>query len=159
MNKLNLTRKKLLVISMLGFLVSALTVVLLPFSENGSEDTISFVGVLIGTFFWIGIFIGVAFFILAWKVVKDDEQYKKIKEEKKPGYVSLFSNKEAKINDSILVIAFVVVIISVFVPMMPDILILLGLFFMIYSFCLHFILNGRVYKYLFNCKKERKEKK
>lgn len=152
-------RKVLLLISILGFFVSALTVVLLPYTGGGSENTMSFIDVLVGALFWIGIIVGIVFYTWVWLIVRKDIQFHKVKLMMKPAFQNFGSNTEAMITDIIFLVAVAGVIVSIFVPNMPDILILTCLFFMIYNFCMHFVLNGRVYKYVFKRKRERKEKK
>ena len=156
MKKSRIKRREVLSLSMIGFFISALSVFLLPFSESNNEEPLSVVGVAIGLLFWAGLFIGISLFFMTWVSVKKDERYIRLKENVRPGYLSFCSNKWAKINDIVFCLAVIIVAISVTVPTLPDILILLGLFFAIYNFCLHFILNGRVYKFLFNIEKGRK---
>ncbi len=159
MKKHKLEETKIFILSAIGIFISSLSVYLLPFSENSNDEEITGIGILIGILFWVGIIMGSLFFLLVWRQLRKDEEYLEIKKRVRPGFLNFFSGRFAIINDATLIVSIVVVIVSVGIPTLPDGIILLGMFFMIYSFCLHFLLNGRVYKYLFRNLEKMKRRK
>lgn len=140
-------QQKTFLLSVFLFLISAVSVLLLPFT--GSDEALTVIDVLVGLIFWIGLAGGVIVFAVLWYSVQKNSQYKQVKQEKAPGYRSVFSNPLATVSDIVAVIAIIVVVISLFLSKMPDILVLAGLFLGLCGIYLHFLLNGRVYQYLF----------
>lgn len=153
MKKNKMVGRKLCLLSMVGFLISALSVLLLPFSGDSSREEMSSVSITIGVLFWFGILLGILFYFMAWNHVRGDKDYHKLKKETEPAIISFCSSKYAAINDIVLVISVITVAISAFFPVLPDMLVLIAMFLDVYTLCSHFLLNGRVYRFLFENKK------
>lgn len=141
--------RKLFLISMFGFLISSASVfavALIPENEKG----LSRAGMMTGILFWMGIFWGVLFFALSWNAVRNDGEYQKLKRKMKPGCISFGKTRGGLIADCLALLFLIIVIVGNLVIQFPDIIMMFCIFIWIYSFCLHFMLNGRVYRYLSN---------
>ncbi len=154
--------RKLFYTSLLGYLLAACSVWLVPLMSL-LEDESSLVSALVGCLFWLGILVGSILFCMAWSKVKKEAAYQKIKSTQKPGCLGFFRNQKAAINDIILLVSWILVIVSNTFLTFPDILVLLCMFVALYTLFLHFLLNGRVYSYISknngNKKKERKNER
>lgn len=146
MHKIN--EKKLFIISLIGFLMASATIWLLPF-VNYQKDKGIIIATLIGIFFWFGVLGGIIFFLLAWYKVKKTAEYQKIRQTEKAGCFNFFKNRIAMIIDILMIVSWMLTIISNYFIVMPDVLVLLLMFLALYTLFLHFMLNGRVYSYIF----------
>lgn len=140
--------KRLFFCSIVGYFVSSVTVFFIPLS-NGFDDVHQKVGTLIGIFFWFGILFGTISFWLTWAIVKEKTGYEVIKTKYKPAYITFFSRPIAIFSDSIFVITVVFSVIGNSVFKFNDGIQLLLMFLVLFTFFIHFIFNGRVYRYLF----------
>lgn len=141
--------RKLFLISMFGFLISSASVfavALIPANEKG----LSKAGMMTGILFWVGILLGVLFFTLSWNAVRNNGEYQKLKRKMKPGCISFGKTRGGFIADCLTVLFLIIVIVGNLVIQFPDIAMMFCIFIWLYSFCLHFLLNGRVYRYLSN---------
>lgn len=137
--------RKLLIISVIGYFCCAASVLLLPLSvsEGGEMNT---AGYALALTFWIGLAVGILFFVLAWSRVKKSDDYQKLKKALKPGWAGFFSGKAATAADILFLIALAVTIAGNSAAGVPYMVTLAGMFLLIFTFCMHFILNGRVWK-------------
>lgn len=150
--------RRLFLAALIGFLLSACSVWLIPLVMNKEDGTISFFNIIIGIIFWIGILVGIAFFVITWMKVKEDVGYREVKETLKPGYVRFFANRYATIADCLMIISWLVTIIGSFFIRIPAEVLVPVLFFALYSLYLHFMLNGRVYSYISKKNQKKKER-
>lgn len=144
--------RKLFLISMFGFLLSSASVflvILIPEGEKGLTQA----GMATGILFWIGMFLGILFFVLSWKLIKNDEQYLKTKGDRKPGYISFGKTKGGLIADGLTLLFLVITILGNTAVHFPELVMVVSMFILIYSFYLRFLLNGRVYRYISNCQR------
>lgn len=143
------TKKMLFLMSVIGYLIASSSVFFLPITMSKNDGRLSLVSIVIGIMFWGGIVVGILFFVLCWKKVKKDNGYLQIRKGSKPDYLSFFSNRYSSITDTILITALIVIILEHFLTWIPDIIVIFSMFFLISTGCLHFMLSGRVYRYLF----------
>lgn len=139
-------------ISAFGFLISSATVFLSAAIPN-AEGEISFLSNLTGALFWLGALLGCSCFIMSWNAVKEDKKYVKVKKDTKPGAVSFASTGYGKLADCLVAVFLILLIAGIFMKF-SDIVMMFCFFVLLYSFYLHFLLNGRVYRYLFTREKE-----
>lgn len=134
--------------SVAGFVLSSLSILCIPLYD-GMSDSNSFLNAyLVGVLFWVGLVAGVLTFICAWKSVKDEDEYQSIKKRTHPGAVSFFKTSCSIISDAVFICIFIVIILGIFVLKFPEIISLVLIFVFLITFCLHFLLNGRVFRYL-----------
>lgn len=151
--------RKTFLISILSFLLSAVSVFLLPMVKGKEDGSLTSIEILIGSLFWLGIILGVFLFYLTWRFIRNDSQYIELKKEHKPAVWAFFSTRFGRIVDIAFLLSVFLVVVSNITKSMPDLVVLISMFFMLYSFCLHFMLNGRVYKYLFLIRKKKEGEK
>lgn len=143
------TKRMLFLMSIIGYLIASSSVFFLPLAMPGDDERLSLFSIVIGVMFWGGIFAGILFFVLCWKKVKRDNGYLQIRKDSRPGYLSFFANRYSFIADIVLIAALIVIILERFLTWIPDIIVIFSMFFLIITACLHFMMNGRVYRYLF----------
>lgn len=147
--------KVYLLVSICSYFIMAASVFLLPFSRKADSSDLSAVGYILGIVFWFGILSGIVFLVLSWMKIRKQNNYQNWKEKTHPGVISFFKSRGGSIADICFLLTVVLLIISDYVMHLPYGIVLVFLFLTLYSFCLHFVLNGRVYRYLFS--KERKK--
>ena len=138
--------KLMLYVSIVGFLISALSVFLVPFStgENALQDT---VGVVAGILFWLGILIGIAFYLIVWVQIRNGE-YQVLKKKFRPACITFFTKPIALITDAAFLVALAVTIVGNTLVVFGEIVQLILMAVLLFTFFVHFILNGKVYRYL-----------
>lgn len=139
--------KVCMIISVIGFLIASASVFTLPLVGNESSGQ-SALALMTGLLFWAGIIAAIVSFIIAWKFIKCDTAYMKLKKSMRPGYLSVFSSKAAAIADIIFIVTFIVTCIGNIAPDFSTAVTLIAMFLALFTFCLHFLLNGRVYRYI-----------
>lgn len=135
--------KILFSIIIFSFLISAASVFILPISNGLDEDAEKIASMVLGVLFWVGTILGYIFKFILVKINK--KQGNTILKEKW-GLFKLFKNKPGKFNDSLLILSLIVMIASAFIDISTWIIIIC-LFLFILSLELHFVFNGKCYKY------------
>lgn len=130
-----------------GFLIASLSVFFLPLAPDGEGEAISTGARIIGTIFWLGILLGIVGFLISWKYIRGEECYQEIRRMNRPGWCSFFSNQYAKAADLLLVVAVVLAVLENTLLALPAAVNLFTIFLLLFTFCMHFVLNGRVYRY------------
>lgn len=144
--------KVLFILSAAAYFISAASIWLIPMSDRAGEST-GAGSYITGILFWAGLLLGVLFWALAYGKCRASEGYKKIRAKSRPGFIAFFSNKPAIAADALLALSLVLTVVSVFVRI-NYILSLCSLFILLFTFHMHYLFNGRVYKYI-KAKKER----
>lgn len=139
--------KKMFAVSALCYMVASMTVFLLPFTTDG-QGKMSPVDVTIGILFWGGVLAGIILFYLLWKRVKEEKGYKRLEKHTQAGWKSFGVTKPGKIVDIVFGIMCLITIIGSFFIRIPDAIMIVAMFLTLLTFCMHFLLNGRVYRYL-----------
>ncbi len=145
--------KKLFYFSLFGYVLSALSVFALPISEGENTSGLSIGTALVGIVFWVGILIGSFCFFFTWKMIHSDKSYMNSKYETKPAYLHFFRDRKSIILDSILIIVWIVILLGNYRNIFPDAVMLILMFSGLITLYLHFLINGRVFRYLFSNKK------
>lgn len=143
-------------LSLLCFGLHACSFFLEPFAING-ENEITAVGYALGVIFWASLLVGTVLFEICRRNLSGDAGYREWKQRKVPGIFGFFRTKAARIVDPILLLATVITIVSNLTGNIPEGLLLVVLAVMVFTFYLHMMVNGRVYRYM--TLSERKEKK
>lgn len=131
---------------MAAFMVSAVTPLLIPLSLDGSGNMTP-MGYAAGVMFWAGLIVGIAGYVLLYRVSKE-KLPKEILEQGKIGALRFFSNQVSKITDALLIIGLAGTIYCVINTDANQILAMGFLFILLASVYLHFLLNGKLYKYI-----------
>lgn len=133
-----------------AFLLSSLSVILVPFSINGTSE-LNQVGYVSGILFWAGLLAGSGgYFFLYYKIknkIQQNGDYPK-----RPAIICFFSNRAGTINDAVLIISIVVSIYCAVKITVNQTVALIFLFLLLLSIYGHFIFNGKIYRYI--CKKK-----
>ena len=127
-----------------AFLLSSLSVILVPFSINGTSE-LNQVGYVSGILAGSG-----GYFFLYYKIknkIQQNGDYPK-----RPAIICFFSNRAGTINDAVLIISIVVSIYCAVKITVNQTVALIFLFLLLLSIYGHFIFNGKIYRYI--CKKK-----
>ncbi|MBO5460386.1 MAG: hypothetical protein J5983_01140 [Ruminococcus sp.] len=141
------TPLKVYIASLVFFGISAASVFLVASIPEG-EEGLTTAGMLVGILFWTGIVLGVITFLISWLLVKRDSKYLLFKKSVKPGAISFGKTKQGIIVDCGFVIFLILTILGNVVIAFPDVIMMFCVFLMLYTFYLHFMLNGKVYRYI-----------
>ncbi len=148
--KKNKTDRILLGISIGGFAVLAISFMLMPVDGLGFAP---------GILFWSGLIIGVVLQIVLESRRSSLFAKYKVKRETmqkaRNGLLSFGSNRFALVADISLVVSLVATILSFILTKGTGYLCYLCLALLVFSFCMHCILNGRIYIYIKNQNKVR----
>lgn len=137
---------------MLAFLISSLSVVLVPFSISKNEE-LNTMGYVSGTLFWLGLLAGcVVYFYLYYK--NKEMIQEAIEHPKRPAVINFFSNKPGSISDIVLIISIAISIYCAVKITVNSVIVLIFLFLLLVSIYGHFLFNGKIYRYI--CNKQKK---
>lgn len=138
---------KLFGVSIVCFFVTAITVFCLPLG-NGIENSHKMIRNIIGLLFWLGIIVGALVFGLIWFMIKNRKEYQNIKLKCKPAYKSYFQKPITIISDSVFVSSLILTILGNFIFSFNDVIQILLMFVLLFTFFIHFIFGGRVFRYI-----------
>lgn len=143
------TKNRILFIcSLLCDLLSSASVFLLPWAVD-QEQKLTTLGYLAGIVFWCGIAAGIGFWTLTFIRCRRQEDYLTVQRAQKAGMISFFKGKGAAAADLLFLLSFIITAVDTFAVKLPYILSLISLFVFLFSFHLHYLLNGKLYRYLF----------
>lgn len=141
--------KKCLWASAILLLINAITVLFMPMATKLSESTNKISLIAVGITFWTSLLVGYVILIIANK----ERKYFLLKKCRirtnmncPPGIISFFSNIPASIADGILIGSIVTMIVLWLLKLMTGYLPFVTLFLIFFSFNMHCMLNGRIYK-------------
>lgn len=135
--------------SLMFFVLSAATIFLIPFSRKAGSFELSIGGYILGIFFWLGILLGILSFGMILSQLKKDPEYQKWVKGVPMGAIAFFKSKAGRIADICFGIFVLLLILLEWIMIVPDFLELILMFLILVSFYFHFLVNGRVYRYLF----------
>ncbi|MBO6159773.1 MAG: hypothetical protein J6P72_11035 [Firmicutes bacterium] len=138
--------KTFLGFSVIGYLLTAIAVLLVPLAMT-AEGRFTVFGYIAGGLFWFGLLFGLLFFLFAWKVAHNESTYQKIRSWYRIGAFGFFRNRPAIITDVLMIISLLLIIAGNTIWHFQDLLMTILLFFFVLSFFLHFVFNGRVFIY------------
>lgn len=149
-------------LSLFGFCLSALSLLYIPTVTFGKDQKVTVSSIIIALAFWLGLAVGTVFLKLSTKTrkvieLKLQKNNSGIFEAQRPGVITFFSNKEAKIVDIILAALVAGLTIA---SVQIEWLMIACLVILLLSFIFHSFLNGKNYKYIVDYKKylEQKER-
>lgn len=135
---------------LLIFFVSAVTPILIPFA-TGKDGNLNPLGYVAGAMFWTGLLGGILGYILLFR--KDRRMLKeKTAERKLPPGLRFFSNPPASVMDLVMVIGVAGTIYCVLKFTVNPFAEVIFLWMMLTGIYAHFLLNGNMYYYIWNCK-------
>lgn len=145
------TNKIVLIISIICFFLFGVSFLLMPIDSENNIGEMTFFSYLSGVMFWVSLIGGIATQIYLGR--KNKREIKKNKNiSKKAGVICVFSNIYAMIADIAAVVSLIGFVISMIVTDSTGYIcyVFIGLF--VFSFSLHCICNGKVFKYITNAK-------
>lgn len=131
----------------LGFTLSAVSVILMMLPIQS---------VITGVIFWLGVLTGIILYIIT-ACVMSGETKKDIS--KVPGILRFFSNIPAIITDILMIVSLILTIYFAMDYRSNQTAAAIILFVFILSFYMHFMLNGKVFKCIYNARKEGRARK
>ena len=132
-------------LSMAFFLISSTVVAFLPIADREKHPAIA---VLAGGIFWVGLLWGIFLYILSCQKIKNLKSYQNYRSVERIGALAPGSTQEGLIADLAFIPGFLVIILGTYVFNIPDPVMLVCMWITMVSFYGHFVLNGRVYKFL-----------
>ena len=132
-------------LSMAFFLISSTVVAFLPIADREKHPAIA---VLAGGIFWVGLLWGIFLYILSCQKIRNLKSYQNYRSVERIGALAPGSTKEGLIADLAFIPGFLVIILGTYVFNIPDPVMLVCMWITMVSFYGHFVLNGRVYKFL-----------
>ena len=132
-------------LSMAFFLISSTVVAFLPIADREKHPAIA---VLAGGIFWVGLLWGIFLYILSCQKIRNLKSYQNYRSVERIGALAPGSTKEGLIADLTFIPGFLVIILGTYVFNIPDPVMLVCMWITMVSFYGHFVLNGRVYKFL-----------
>lgn len=135
-------RKKLLYVQIISFLISSVSLSLTSFVSYEDGVVKKVFSIIVGLLFWIGLAVGIAFiFVLKSKTENCFEN------EKGVGLVRFFKNKFAICFDVAMIVWLIASIVVIAIQTESFIgSVVVALF--VFSFEMHCVLNGKIYKCL-----------
>lgn len=146
-----------LLISCMCFAGNALSILLEPLTIVENSSALTPMGYVLGALFWMFLFLGCVCFWLCWNILHQSNIYQEWKQKKLPGVLGLFRTKTARVIDPIWIFTLILSIWGNVVPEVPRLITLSAMSLTLFTFYLHMIVNGRVYRYM-TLNNERKDK-
>lgn len=143
--------KKHFLLILAAFIISACMVILVPFSA-GDDGNLSPIGYAAGILFWAGLIAGVTGYLFLYKKGKTLIT-ENIHEKKIPSALRFFSNPPAAVMDTVMILSIAG---TVYCALHVTISQYIAVFFLLMTLAgvyAHFLLNGKIYQYIWNCKK------
>lgn len=137
--------KKSFLMVLLAYLVSATSVILVPFAigENGDLNMLGYIS---GAMFWIGLIVGIAGYLWICRKVKlPESEGKKI-----PEVFRFFSNPWAVAVDIVLIVGVIGAVICWVTNQDNAVIQEICLVCLLIGIYGHTLLNGRIYQYIWN---------
>lgn len=131
--------------SILFFLLSSLIILMIPFADSETNPALSIAS---GVIFWAGLILGIVCYYLSYKNIKDVQEYQTLAKRNRIGALAPGSTKEGLIADILFVPTFVISILGTSVMLIPSPVMLVSMWVALVTLYGHFVLNGRVYKFL-----------
>lgn len=144
-----------LAVSCLCFAANAISIWLLPFTVVRDSSAMTGAGYLLGVLFWAALLLGILFFGLAWRVVRQSSAYQEWRKTDGPWIPGFFRTGAARAVDPLWAASLAASILGNVLEGIPDAVTLAAMSLALATFYLHLICNGRVYRYM--TQKERTE--
>lgn len=128
-----------------SFLISSAVILFLPIVDREKHPAIA---VLAGGIFWVGLLWGIFLYYLSYLKIQKSKSYQTLKSTERIGALAPGTTKEGMIADIAFVPGLLISILGTYVFSIPDPVMLVCMWITMVSFYGHFVLNGRVYKFL-----------
>lgn len=135
-------------ISIFLFAIMAFSFTLLAFEKDGGNHTF-LISNISGVMFWVGLIIGCTMQIILIKKYRKAISRNKRHKSEKIGLISFFKNKIAIIFDILFIISIIGFIVEIVFTDMTPYICYITLSLLIFSFIMHCILNGKIFRYIF----------
>lgn len=133
-----------------AFMVSAVTPLLIPFALDG-DGNLNGAGYAAGVMFWAGLIAGCAGYALLYR--KEKEKIETGAEKRnRPSALYFFSNLPAKAADGIMIVGVIGTVICAVNVTVNQTVAVIFLLLMLAGIYAHFLFNGKLYSYIWNCK-------
>lgn len=135
-------------VSVTSFFLMAASLLLLPLDTDPLNDSIGTYSLLAGILFWLFLIVGcitqviLSRFRKRWWMAHPNRRRSR---DKKPGVISFFGNLPAAIADLVFVISLIGLVASLIATNALGRICYVFLSLTIFSFCMHCILNGKIY--------------
>lgn len=143
-------------VSIISFALMSVSFLLMPLDIMLNLKNSSFINIVIGILFWITLIIGVIGQIVLSFLIKKAAY---IKQNKRFGIITFFSNKYAVIFDLVFIVALIGFIIAAIATKLLGYSCYVFLALVVFSFTMHCIFNGNSYKVIKNLDKLKSESK
>ena len=137
---------KYLGLSIVCFGLHACSIFLEPFAVN-SENKVAAGGYILGVLFWVTLLAGAVLFGVCREIISKTAGYQEWKQKKIIGVFGFFRTPPARIMDPILLVSFALTIVGNLTGSIPEGVLLVVMAIMLFTFYLHMIVNGRIYRY------------
>ncbi len=147
-----------LLISTISFFMMSISFLLMPIDFD--KNNLKFLGIAVGVMFWTFLVLGiVSQFVLSSnkKNWLSKNRMRRFSMKKKIGLISFCQNLPACVADGLTVIGLIGLIISVIVTNGVGFMCYFFLALFVFSFCMHCILNGKIYYILMNQEETKSE--
>ena len=138
--------KKMMKLRCVCFAISAISFLLIPFSNFEGTRFQTFLAYMVGALFWFGLITGI---IITFRV-GNLRKKAGFKEYRFPGIINFFKNKLASICDFTMIACFILFLILQNFIGLYSMITLFFLTIVYFLICLHFVLNGNNYLYCNN---------
>ncbi len=136
-------------------LTMCVTILLMPLANNKAAQTDNISLMVVGGIFWVSLLVGYALLIRANILRKcfirrqiDSNASMKCR----IGIITFFSNIPATIADAVMLTSILVISVIMFTSLKDNFIVYVLLFLLSFSFNMHCVLNGRIYKFIkFKC--------
>ncbi len=139
--------RKYFFLSMGCFSLISLSILLTLFHPWDATGDLTFIGTLVGIVFWMGLIAGSVSYGMLWKKYKNIIT-QELPKRKIPAFLRFFSNPFAAIDDSVLILSFMLVIYCGTQVKVSIALEFISMLLFITSLYMHFLLTGKVFQYI-----------
>ncbi len=140
-----------LYISIGSFFLMACSFLLMPI--NFETTNLQFMSYCVGIMFWVFLILGIVSQIILAKQRKNwfiRNRIRRFRTKSKSGVIAFVQNLPATIADITLVISIIALIVSIVLTNAMGYACYIFMALLVFSFCMHCILNGKIYYYLTN---------
>lgn len=138
-------------ISIGSFFLMACSFLLMPI--NFETTNLQFMSYCVGIMFWVFLILGIVSQIILAKQRKNwfiRNRIRRFRTKSKSGAIAFLQNLPATIADLTLVISVIALIVSIVLTNAMGYACYIFMALLVFSFCMHCILNGKIYYYLTN---------
>lgn len=141
------------------FGISAFSILLSFFGDYNGNQSAVFFAVMTGVLFWGGLILGVVLLFILNNHRKKNKHFRDVGRtgNQRFGALSFFSNKTAAVFDIAMVVLLILVVISMFIPLMNQGITLALFAFFLFSVYMHSLFNGVNFTYINSLNEECRE--